>query len=454
MTMHKTLAGAGLRLVDDASDPEVVESEMIEESTPRPDLRSVPSHQPVQPEEISPITLDALRQEFQRAVADIEFRLAQQYELKLRMATGQMDKVYVEDIVDQQHRLTGYQMLSNSNGSGTLAGSIAWKQLHIVHLGVDYTIADGTTANKYAWFVKPGSYTPPTPVALQTGNSLPLLGPDDALVFVNNSGTAISAMETSIPMAIGPGTVGDDQVTSISQSKVSGLSGALTTLEGSIDNVVAIAEGAISQHFGPDFPWANGSSQPSSATGDVYTAQNSTDTTARPNGQSWRWSGSGGSPANTWILIEDSAVTKALADSAAALSGVSSKTTTFFANNASIPTSLAVGDEWVVLDQNNKRRRAAMAGANEIKAGEWEDTLIGNSALDTGLDAAKVTTGVLPLAQTPTIPLATKVSGTLAGSAVGTGINPANLTGAGTAPQAAIPTLSPAKLNTAFHMLY
>jgi hypothetical protein len=37
-----------------------------------------------------------------------------------------------------------------------------------------------------------------------------------------------------------------------------------------------------------------------------------------------------------------------------------------------IPTSVAIGDLWFDTNDGNKMYRAAIAGANEIKAGEWE----------------------------------------------------------------------------------
>jgi hypothetical protein len=47
-----------------------------------------------------------------------------------------------------------------------------------------------------------------------------------------------------------------------------------------------------------------------------------------------------------------------------------SKVTTFA--QASVPTSITVGDIWIDTDDSNTMYRAAAIGANEIKAGEWE----------------------------------------------------------------------------------
>lgn len=51
-----------------------------------------------------------------------------------------------------------------------------------------------------------------------------------------------------------------------------------------------------------------------------------------------------------------------------------SKASTFAQNG--IPTSSAIGDIWIDTDDNNKMYRAAMIGADEIKAGEWELVVI------------------------------------------------------------------------------
>ena len=40
---------------------------------------------------------------------------------------------------------------------------------------------------------------------------------------------------------------------------------------------------------------------------------------------------------------------------------------------ASIPTSISIGDLWFDSDDNNRMYRAASAGADEITAGEWEE---------------------------------------------------------------------------------
>jgi len=59
--------------------------------------------------------------------------------------------------------------------------------------------------------------------------------------------------------------------------------------------------------------------------------------------------------AGEWVAVQDTAYT--------------SKNVTFA--QTSIPTALAAGDLWIDTDDSNKTYRAAAAGANEIKAGEW-----------------------------------------------------------------------------------
>jgi hypothetical protein len=359
-------------------------------------------------------------------VADIEFRLAQQYELMRRAESGGMEKVYVEDIVAQKHHLTGYTLTNNTPAGVQGVAGITWASLHIVHLGVDYTIADGTTTNRYVWFVQPGSYTPPTQITLITGNAIPTLTVNDMLVFVNNAGIATSASESGVAAAVGVGAVGDEQISGgISQTKIVNLSTVLSGIGTDIQRVEAKADGAIQHHFGPDFPWANSTVQNASTTGDIYTAQLTTDATNRPNGRSWKWSGAGGTPANTWILITDSDLTKALADAAAAKGIAMGKTTAYYRTVAQgappVPTDgYAVGDEWVQSDNDNYTQRWTGSA--------WVSALIGNAAITTGISGTKIGPGIN-------------------GANVGAGVNGAVL---GTATG----QVTVAKINAAFHMLY
>jgi hypothetical protein len=116
--------------------------------------------------------------------------------------------VYAEDIVSNQHQITGYTVTANS----PTAPAIAWTNVHVVYNGVDYQCAAGNTTLKYVYFVKPGSYTPGVSpdVALVTSDTKPttaVLGAGGALIFINNAGTPISVLEASIPVAIADGSV-------------------------------------------------------------------------------------------------------------------------------------------------------------------------------------------------------------------------------------------------------
>lgn len=358
-----------------------------------------------------------LRHEMDMAVADVERRYAQARELEMSALYGTERSVHAEDLNLNMAILEGYTLTSNSPANG----SIAWASLHIVYQGVDYTIADGNTANRFVWFVKPGSGTTAT---LQTSNTQPTLGPNDTLVFVNNGGVAIEAGSSGIAWAVGTAVIGDAQVSGgISQSKVSGLGTTLSDLNDAVTLAQATADGAISQTFGPTFPWANGVAQDASKIGDVHTFQGAADQVAYPDGTSYKWSGSAGNPANQWVLITDANVSKALADAAAAKNAVAGKTTAYYRTVAQgappTPTEgFTAGDEWIQTDNGNYTQRWSGSA--------WVAAQVGNANIASGIS----------------------------GSKIGSGISPANLTGAGTAPTAAIPQLPAAKLNIASHLFY
>lgn len=85
--------------------------------------------------------------------------------------------------------------------------------------------------------------------------------------------------------------------------------------------------------------------------------------------------------------IEDALTNAATAivNAAAAQGTADGKVITFF--QSSIPTSEAIGDLWIDTDDENKLYRAEIAGANEIKAGEWV------LAQDQGIGAAIAAAG-------------------------------------------------------------
>lgn len=378
-----------------------------------------------------------LRSEMSAAIADIERRLAQAREIERAIATGvPRESVHAEDLNVGFAMIDGYNLTANSPA----AGSIAWSSLHVVLLGVDYTIADANTALKYAWFVKPGSYTPGTPVSLQTSNTMPTLGPQDALIFINNGGTPISVLESSVVYAVGAGVVGNAQLDTATQNLLTNLQQTDIALQQRVD-------GVITSYYQNDPPWASGAVSPGGGDvnmGDIWYDSN--------DGGAFRWTGASGTPANTWQRIADT-------DTSALAAKVNTKVSTYLSASTSAPVApsggFAVGDMWMQTDLGNKLQRWNGTAWVDVLLGDGAISGVSGAKIGTGINAGNVTTGTLAGTLVGTGINGTNITtGTIGGARVGAGVAPTVLTGAGTAPVAAIPTLTPAKLNTAFHMLY
>lgn len=341
-----------------------------------------------------------MREEFADVLEDISFRIQQAYDVAGR-ATGSVGQVFAEDLNLMSHQITGYTMTANS----PVAGSIAWTDVHIVFNGVDYTVVNGNTANKYAWFVKPASGTSAT---LQTGNTKPVLGPNDCLVFFNNAGTPVNALTSSIPVAVVDGAIdsaalANGAVTAAKTDFYTALSNAVTAAQSDATAAMALADGSISTYFQASPPWANGdataggASNPSAKTGDMWYDSD--------DGNSYRWSGptpGGAITPNNWILIEDSSIAAALGVANAAQTTANSKITTFYGPVASVPTALAAGDLWVVSDEGNRIRRATAAGgtlanwvAMQISGTAIANGGVTNTQLGSGIDGAKLSSGTV-----------------------------------------------------------
>lgn len=409
METTKTAAQVGAGIVSSGVLPE--NNEEPYEDTQQPELATVTSIEQLRQE---------MRQEFDAAVADVEFRLAQQYEILRRQEQGSIQRVYVEDIFDMTHRLTGYTLTNNSPA----LGSIAWASLHVVFMGVDYTITDGNTANKYAWFVKPGSGTT---ASLSTGNALPVLGPNDALIFVNNGGVASSAIESSLPPAVAPGSI-------TQASFANDVAALLTNMQSDIDNAQATADGAIVSYFQNDPPWANGTVQDPAKVGDVWYDAN--------DGGAFRWSGAGGSPANTWIRIADT-------DTSAIAALVNTKITTYIGTTAPAAPSggFTTGDIWIDTSVAGGNVTKRWSGPGGSPANSWVAYQLGDGALS-GISGAKVGTGINGSNVT---------TGTVVAARIGAGVNGAVLnTATGTVgnSQIANNAVQPKNINAAFHLLY
>lgn len=388
---------------------------------------------PVESETIDKAALrEFMHQEFQHFLTDIEFRVKQAYDVQNRTSVFDGEQVYAEDMNLMLHQITGYTMTPNSPG----AGSIAWTAVHIVFGGVDYTCADGSTNLKYVWFVKPGTGTTAT---LQTSNTKPTLGPNDCLVFVNNGGTPINALTTTIPVALADnavdsGAIANGAVTAAKTDFYTSLADAIDDAMTAAELAQATADGSITSYFQSAAPWANGTVQDPAKVGDVWYDSDT--------GEGFRWSGAAGTPANTWVIIRDTNLTKALADAAAAQGTADAKTTTFFANAAATPTALKAGDTWIVLDQGNKMKRASAPGT-----ASWSDVLLGGAAIaGSAIGDTHIASGINGSKLT---------AGTVSNTQIGSGIDGAKLSsGTVGSTQLGSNAVTPTKINILQHIMF
>jgi len=84
-----------------------------------------------------------------------------------------------QQLVIFHHLLDGFTVTDNS----PQVGYIAWSNLHIVYKGADYTITDGNTNLKFAWWDYSVSTT-----TLQCQDTLPDTTDDDLIIFLNKNG--------------------------------------------------------------------------------------------------------------------------------------------------------------------------------------------------------------------------------------------------------------------------
>ena len=92
-----------------------------------------------------------------------------------------------------------FSLLSNS----PVSGQIAWSDVRLVYDGVDYAITNGTTNKRFVyWLIS-------APTVFQTADTLPALGPDDTIVFLNKNGIAINVLNATALEGdlVVPGTV-------------------------------------------------------------------------------------------------------------------------------------------------------------------------------------------------------------------------------------------------------
>lgn len=413
--MTSVTIGEGIELNPDV-DPEASRVDVSDEGLNNPSESNV--------------IREIVREEMAAAVADVERRLGQARELENSAIFGTSRNVHAEDLNITRHLIDGYVLTANSPG----AGSIAWSSLHIVYLGVDYTITDGNTALKYTWFIKPGSGTSAT---LTSSNTLPVLGTNDCLVFVNNGGTPVSILESSITYAIAADAVDtlqikDGAVTGAKTSFYTTLAAAVVTAQAAADAAQATANGSISTFFQSSAPWPNGVARPNNnEVGDVWF--NST------TGQASRWSGTGGSPVNTWIMIDDSDMAAALAAANAAQATADTKNSVFNASNATPPTAIKTNDLWIVNDVDNLIRRWSGSAWVNVQFGDTALAAISGTKIGAGISGTNVTVG------------------TIAAARIGAGVAAADLSsGTGTigTSQIASAAVTPPKINAGLHLLY
>lgn len=101
---------------------------------------------------------------------------------------------YVQDVASKVY------VLRNNFPS---QGFIAWYNLHMVYAGVEYAISDGATPSTYVY------WRLATPNTLLVSDTFPVLGVDDALVFINDAGVATSVLESTVINGglVVPGTI-------------------------------------------------------------------------------------------------------------------------------------------------------------------------------------------------------------------------------------------------------
>jgi len=400
------------------------EPEPTEAPTPQPEPQPVEAPAPQRnildllkdPDDVN-VLRSMIHDEFAAAVADVERRLGQARELERSALLGERRQVHAEDLNLTKFMIDGYTLTANS----PVAGSIAWSSLHVVFMGVDYTIADANTALKYAWFVKPGSGTTAT---LQTSNTMPTLGANDALIFINNGGTPISVLESSVAYAVGPGAIGNAQLDTATQTLLTNLQQADIAMQSQLD-------GAINSYYQANPPWPDGAPSPAGGNvnqGDIWYDSD--------NGWTYRWTGTTGSPVNTWFRIADT-------DMALIAGKVNLKVTTYLSASTVAPVApsggFTTGDMWMQTDLGNKLMRWSGSAWVAVLLGDSAISDVGGAKVGSGINGTNITTGTVVAAR------------------VGAGVNGAVLsTATGTVgnTQIAANAVTPAKINAAFHLLY
>lgn len=136
-----------------------------------------------------------------------------------------------------------YQLLSNS----PVTGKISWVGVRLVYDGVDYAIANGNTDKRFVYWLAA------SPAAFQVSDTLPALGPDDTIVFLNKNGVAINVLSATaldgdlvVPGTITANAIAVDAIASghIQSDAIIGrhiLAGQITAAHITVDSLQAIS---------------------------------------------------------------------------------------------------------------------------------------------------------------------------------------------------------------------
>jgi hypothetical protein len=396
---------------------------------------------------------DILRAELHELQRDVSWRLGQ-----LRDTEAGSGVVYAEDLnLADRHLLTGYTVTDDSPS----AGYIAWADLHVVYAGTDYSITDGNTNKRYSWWsptvtntALQSSDTKPTlargevlvflnsggtaTVAVSdTASSMPAVlasgavdtdalapgavttakvnftardigsvatfygstaptGAQEGDLWLDTSNTLhryesgawVVRQDADIAQAISDAaaaqSAADDAATAAAAANT-----AAAAAQSAADAAQATADGSITTYYSSDPPWATGTTQDASKVGDMWFDSDT--------GQAYRWTGSSGSPANTWQIIEDNQIAAALAAAQTAQNTADGKITAYYQTSA--PTDHDEGDLWYDTDNGNavsywngSAWTAVPTGTAGLADGAVTSTKIGSGAVgSTQLAADSVT---------------------------------------------------------------
>jgi hypothetical protein len=120
----------------------------------------------------------AISDKFADVLQDISYRIGVLSDVA-KSAQGLPHNITSQHLNLAHHLLDGYTFTTNSPSTGY----VAWTDCHIVYQGVDYTISNSNTNQRYIYWVQA------TPSAFQVSNTKPSLGVNDCLVAVNEGGT-------------------------------------------------------------------------------------------------------------------------------------------------------------------------------------------------------------------------------------------------------------------------